>query len=149
MNITRLNIDEKIIAGICINTNNKKASIDISKLWNEFFSSNIVSKIKNKKPDSFIYGVYSDYQSDLNGNYNITAGVEIPKSEIKNNNIVKIKKGKYLLFENKGTLPDIVIQTWKTIWSYFEEHKDIKRDYTSDFEVYESDKNIKIYISIK
>jgi predicted transcriptional regulator YdeE len=149
MNISRVTLNEKIISGICINTNNKKASNDITKLWNEFYTNNITKQIQDKKSDSFIYGVYSDYESDLHGNYTVTAGVEINRSAIKRNNTIIIKKGKYILFENIGQLPEIVIQTWKEIWTYFEEHKDIKRKYTSDFESYEDDKNIKIYIAIK
>lgn len=144
-----IKLDEIIVAGIAIRTNNKTASKDIQKLWDEFYSNNIVSKIKDKKPNSFIYGVYDDYESDLNGNYTLTAGVEISRKDIKNNNCVIIKKGKYILFENKGNLPEVVVQTWRYIWDYFQKNKDAKRKYSSDFEVYESDKNIKIYISIK
>ena len=149
MQVTRVTLNEKIIAGIAIRTNNEKAKDDISKLWNEFFSNNIVSKINDRKEDSFIYGIYDEYESDMNGNYNVTAGVEISRKNIKNNNVTKIKKGKYLLFEEEGTLPDVIIQTWQYIWNYFKEHKDIKRKYSSDFEVYENDKGIKIYIGIK
>ena len=149
MNITRVNITEKIIAGICINTNNKKAKDSISKLWNEFFSNNIVSKIEHKKSDSFIYGLYSDYESDMNGNYTVTAGVEINRKDMKKYNTVLIKKGKYILFEQEGQMPDIIVDTWIKIWAYFEEHKDIKRKYISDFELYEGDKGIKIYIGVK
>jgi len=32
---------------------------------------------------------------------------------------VKIKSGKYLIFEGKGEMPLTVIETWKTIWKYF------------------------------
>ena len=149
MNITRVNITDKIITGICINTNNKNAQNTIPKLWNEFFTNNIVSKIEHKKSDSFIYGVYSDYESDMNGNYTVTAGVEINRKDIKKYNSILIKKGKYILFEQEGLTPDIIRNTWIKIWEYFEENKDIKRRYLSDFEVYEGDKGIKIYIGIK
>ena len=67
---------------------------------------------------------------------------------MKNYNCTKIKKGKYILFENQGTLPQVVTSTWEEIHNYFKSRKDIKRKYSSDFEVYEEDKNIKIYISI-
>ena len=143
-----VNINEKIITGICIRTNNKKANEDIKKLWNEFYSNNIISKIKNKNPNSFIYGVYNEYEDDYNSNYTLSAGIEISRKDMKNNNCTKIKKGKYILFENQGTLPQVVTSTWEEIHKYFKSRKDIKRKYSSDFEVYEEDKNIKIYISI-
>jgi len=149
LNISRVNITDKIIAGICINTNNKKAKETIPKLWNEFYTNKIVSKIEHKKSDSFIYGVYNEYESDMNGNYTLTAGVEINRKDIKKYNTVLIKKGKYILFEQEGALPNIISDTWFKIWDYFDEHKDIKRRYLSDFEVYENDKGIKIYIGVK
>ena len=149
MNISKVNLTEKIVAGICINTNNTKAHETITKLWNEFYNNNIISKIEHKKNDSLIYGVYSDYDSDINGNYTITSGVEINRKDIKKYNPVVIKKGKYILFEQDGKLPKVVADTWIQIWKYFEEYKDIKRRYQSDFEVYENDNNIKIYIGIK
>ena len=149
MEITRVNITEKIIAGIAINTNNEKAKETIPKLWSEFYNNKIVSKIKDRKSDSFIYGVYSDYESDMNGNYTLTAGIEINRKDMKKYNPVVIKKGKYILFEQEGQLPQVIADTWVKIWEYFEEHKDIKRRYLSDFEVFEDDKGIKIYIGVK
>jgi len=149
MKVTRVNVDEKIIAGICIRTNNKKAKTDITKLWDEFYTNDIVNKITNRLKDSFIYGVYSDYKSDFNDDYTLTAGLEISRKDIKKHNTIIIKKGKYLLFENKGSLPNVVIDTWVYIWKYFEENKDIKRKYSSDFEVYKNNKDIQIYIAIK
>ena len=149
MEITRVNMTDKIIAGICINTNNNEAKETISKLWNEFFDNKIVSKIKDKKSDSFIYGVYSDYESDMNGNYTVTAGIEINRKDMKKYNTILIKKGKYILFEEKGNMPEIIGKTWIKIWEYFAEHQDIKRRYQSDFEMYEGDKGIKIYIGVK
>ena len=149
MKITRVNITDKIIAGICINTNNKNASTIIPKLWDEFYKNKIPTKIEHKKDNSFVYGVYSDYDSDMNGNYTLTAGVEINRKDIKKYNPVIIKKGKYILFEQEGEISKIVADTWIKVWEYFEENKDIKRRYQSDFEVYENDNSIKIYIGIK
>ncbi len=149
MNISKVNLTEKTIVGICINTNNSKASTTIPLLWNEFFNNKIVSKIEHKKPDSLIYSVYSDYESDQNGNYTVTIGVEINRKDIKKYNPVIIKKGKYILFEKNGKLPDIVSDMWNDIWEYFKENKDLKRRYQSDFEVYENENNLKIYIGIK
>jgi len=149
LNISKVNLTEKTIVGICINTNNSKASTTIPLLWNEFFNNKIVSKIEHKKPDSLIYSVYSDYESDQNGNYTVTIGVEINRKDIKKYNPVIIKKGKYILFEKNGKLPDIVSDMWNDIWEYFKENKDLKRRYQSDFEVYENENNLKIYIGIK
>ena len=149
MNISKVNLTEKTIVGICINTNNSNASKTIPLLWDEFFNNKIVSKIEHKKPDSLIYSVYSDYESDQNGNYTVTIGVEINRKDIKKYNPVIIKKGKYILFEKNGKLPDIVSDMWNDIWKYFKENKDLKRRYQSDFEVYENKNNLKIYIGIK
>ena len=52
------------IIGIEIRTSNENgvAIEDLGKLWGQFFSENIASKIPNKISDN-IYAVYTDYSS--------------------------------------------------------------------------------------
>lgn len=148
MNISKVNLTEKIVAGICVNTNNEKASNLIPKLWDEFYKNNIIDKITHKKDSNLIYGVYSDYDLDNTGTYTITTGVEINRKDIKKYNPVIIKKGKYLLFQNNEK-DSTIVDFWDKIYKYFQDNNDIKRRYLSDFEVYENGNNLKIYVGIK
>ncbi|TPG73905.1 AraC family transcriptional regulator [Pseudomonas arsenicoxydans] len=54
-------------------------------------------------------GVYSAYESDASGAYEVTAGVSVstPNPEFEN---VEIQAGKYLVFEARGPMPSAVIQ---------------------------------------
>ncbi|OEH45489.1 hypothetical protein lpari_03540 [Legionella parisiensis] len=59
-------------------------------LWDRFHQSQIAAQ----KPNSLIYGVYSDYESDDKGFYTVTAGIEINDSKtISYGSSVSIKKG--------------------------------------------------------
>ncbi|MHA6575455.1 GyrI-like domain-containing protein [Pseudomonas yamanorum] len=43
-------------------------------LWVQFFSGGIADKTPDRLPDTPIFGVYSTYESDATGSYNVTAG---------------------------------------------------------------------------
>ena len=96
-------IKEIIIAGISIKTCNenemKPEKAEIPVLWNNFFEKNIRQNIPNQIENSPIYGVYSDYESDVNGYYRLTVGMSIKDNSTLS--VVKIESGKYLTFESK------------------------------------------------
>ncbi len=141
----------KKIAGISIRTSNAvEIESDKSKLptlWDNFYT-----EILNKKIDGFpVYGLYTDYESDLNGKYTVLAGVEIKPDTTVPDDLAtsEVIGGKYLVFEAQGKMPEIVFETWLKIWDYFSaEDTEHTRAYTSDFELYKSDSQIAIYISI-
>ena len=113
----------------------------IPALWQTLFSSPFT-------PDQGIYGVYSDYQSDVNGLYKITVGVPINQAlpEIE---AVTIFPGKYLVFENTGPQPETVIKTWQQVWDYFSMNPAHQRNYQTDFEVYTGKEGVEIYIGVQ
>jgi len=43
----------------------------------EFFSTGVADKIPNRLPDTPIFGVYSAYESDATGFYNLSAAVAV------------------------------------------------------------------------
>ena len=98
-----------------------------------------------------VYGVYYNYESDASGEFSVLAGTDQAdcKSSIELE-YVKIHKGKYLVFHAEGPMPQVVLETWGKIWDYFS-NKDTehKRAYTTDFEYYLSESEIKIFISLK
>jgi predicted transcriptional regulator YdeE len=82
-------------------------------------------------------------------------GFEVDSFDKKNQELdfFTIKSGKYEIFETKeGKMSDVVFAKWIEIWNNEELSK--KRNFISDFEVYESQINpekakIKIYIGVK
>ena len=138
-----------MISGKTITTNNKnemnEQTAKIQTLWDDYSEENVYSATHDKANNSSMYGVYSNYTSDLNGDYDVTVGVEVTKAK----NAIVIKDEKYLVFKKEGELPQVVIDTWTEIWEYFENNTEYKRAYTIDFEHYTKEDEIEIYISIE
>ncbi len=138
-----------MISGITVTTNNEnemnEESAKIPTLWDDYSEKNVYSATHDKANNSSMYGVYSNYASDVNGNYDVTVGVEVTK----NKKAIVIEDEKYLVFKKEGELPQVVIDTWKEIWDYFENNDEFKRKYSIDFEHYTKEDEIEIYISIE
>jgi predicted transcriptional regulator YdeE len=130
----KITLDKFYVIGIAVETTNQnaKSQQDIGKLWERFFSENIISRIPGKISDD-IYCIYTDYVNKAEGNYTTILGCKVSVL----NNIPEGLTGKtipastYLLYKSVGKLPDCVITTWKTLWQ-----SPIERSYLSDFDVY-------------
>lgn len=143
-------IDEKQINGISVRTTNEnEMSPDkarITSLW-QTFDSKVSVDYKNGKR---VYGIYYNYESDANGEFTVLAGtdqIDTSSEELKK---IKILPGKYLVFEAKGEMPQVVIDTWGKIWNYFSnEESEYQRTYTTDFEYYKNQNEIEVCIAVK
>lgn len=123
------------IIGIAVRTTNEnqQAAQDIGALWNRFMNEGILDKIPNKI-DQTIYAIYTDYESDHTGAYTTILGCKVSSvNEIPEGMTAKeIAQGMYQKFIAKGDLTkNAVVDTWMNIWN-----ADLKRLYTTDFEVY-------------
>tara|TARA_B100001109_G_C18864753_1_gene476409 strand:- start:60 stop:542 length:483 start_codon:yes stop_codon:yes gene_type:complete len=147
-----VDVNEKQIYGISVRTTNANEmgpeTAKIGKTWQQFDREVSV----NYQAGERVYGVYYEYESDANGEFNVLAGTENPNESLEQ---VTILKGKYLVFEGKATSPDdnariqAVIDTWGKVWGYFSnEETEYKRAYKTDFEHYINQTDINIYISI-
>lgn len=139
------------IVGISIRTNNQKASNDLGKLWSKFIGENTTKKIPNKVSDD-IYSIYTDYESDHNGDYTNIIGYQVSSLENIAAGLVskEIPTSEYQKFTAKGKFPNCVQATWGEIWN-----SEIERSYVADFEVYGdksmnmTDAEVDIFISVK
>ena len=147
MKVTR--IKKLMISGISAVTNNEfemsEENGKIAQLWEDYFANDVYKKTFDKSNSDFMYGVYSNYDSDVSGNYKVTVGVEVTKAK----NAIVIEDKKYLVFTKKGELPMVVVELWEEIWDYFEKNSDYERDFEIDFEKYAKEDEIEIYVSIK
>jgi predicted transcriptional regulator YdeE len=63
---------------------------------------------------------------------------------------LSVASGDYLVFRNKGAMPDAVIQVWKDIWAYFEApRQDFARCFKTDFEQYIGADEVAVHIGVK
>jgi predicted transcriptional regulator YdeE len=151
MNMKLVEINEKWISGLSARTTNAKemnpATGKIGPLWKEF-DEKVEVDYKN---GNRVYGVYFNYESDATGEFSVLAGTDQlhVNSTAKLETIV-IKRGKYLVFTEKGDIPKIVFETWGKIWEYFaDKNAKYKRLYTTDFEYYINQNEIEVHIAVK
>jgi predicted transcriptional regulator YdeE len=141
-----------VLSGISIRTSNSEQSQSFKKtigdLWQDFFGQDLANKIPNKLPDSPIYGVYSAYESDANGQFTATVAVSVSAASSAFDTI-EIGGGRYLMFEARGVIPQSVIEAWGRIWQFFATPKEWKRRYTADFEIYRNSDAVEIYIAVE
>ena len=143
-------VKKLMLLGISTRTNNANEKNEetqkIASLWEKYDVENIYSKTLNKSNNTSFYGLYSNYEADVNGDYDATVAVEVTKSK---NNAMIIENKKYLVFKKEGELPDVSSELWEEIWDYFANNSEYERAYTIDFEKYSKENQVEIYISIK
>lgn len=133
------------VTGLMVRTKNSDEfnpeTAKLPNLWQQFYSI-------NPAPNTTILGVYSDYESNANGFYNVTVGTTHDNQNAQLSTI-KINSGNYLIFQGKGPMPSTVIETWKRVWDYFTEASPYQRCFMTDFEAYNHVDEVEIYIGIK
>ncbi|WP_298210816.1 GyrI-like domain-containing protein [Acidovorax sp.] len=150
MQPTRTQVSAFTTAGPQVRTRNSDemnpATARIGGLWGSYFSQ------RPPSPDARIYGIYSGYESDAHGAFDMTAaepvdaasGLPTPDSVR-----VQVQGGDYLVFSGQGAMPQAVIDTWGQVWRYFAEHPQVQRCYGTDFEAYEGADKVAIHIGVK
>lgn len=112
----------------------------IGGLWQQ-----VMAEIGGTAP---IYGVYHEYESDYSGDYTLSLAVESPEQGKK----LILDEGNYQIFPVELTPEEPsrnnVAETWQKIWG-LEQAGDMKRRYAKDYEKYEKDGTVAIYISIE
>lgn len=146
-----VNLKEQMVVGLTARTKNSDPYMGmvIGSLWNSFYQDGICASIPNKKNDKAL-GIYSDYESDANGAYNVTVACAVSIADkLPQNVLVKtIPAGKYAKFVVRGHMQHAVVEFWQKLWTM-----NLDRTFISDFEEYQ-DANIEnatihIYIGIR
>ena len=150
-------VKEFYIAGSTVRTHNEievqKETLDVPEsakipmLWEQFKSECGSHNALVPSGDQAAYAVYSDYESDTSGHYDATVGSRA-NGACGDRPRVKVKAGRYLVFQGQGVMPETMYKTWSVIWSYFEEQSDVRRQYGTDFEKYLSPEMVEIYVGI-
>ena len=152
MQATIAEVQSFTVSGISVRTTNRDEAQPLTAklpdLWGKFHTQGLAEKTPNKVDNASVYGVYSDYESDASGAYRTTAGVRVSKAAADSDSI-EIRGGQYLVFKATGAMPQIVFETWVTIWSFFETSKDFRRCFTTDFEEYLGPNEVAIHIAVE
>lgn len=143
-------LEEKTIVGAVVRTknSNKNRSQVIGSLWRGFYQKGICSSISNKVTSKLLE-IYTDYESDETGEYNVILGYEVNGSDLNSADTVvrTILSGVYAKFIIHGNPQIVVAKFWSEIWEM-----DLKRNFQCDFEEYQNNDmenaEIHIYISL-
>lgn len=148
------------VVGIAARTNNaKEAGPDgiIGKQWGRFFGEGVAAKIPNRA-DENIVAVYTDYASDVNGDYTFLIGARVTNAESLPEGLVAktVPAGRYTVFTSeRGPVQKVVVDTWKKVWATPKRELGGDRAYKADFELYgqraqdPADAVMEIHIGIK
>lgn len=145
MNKEKIKIDDLMLLGITIRTNNKNemnpATAKIGAIVNSYWEQQIASKLTGRVTPGITFLAYTDYESDEHGEYTFFIGEEVDSFE--NQNLSEFSKlvvpeGCYQKFTtNAGGIPDVVIGAWQKIWQMTTLDFEGKRKYHTDFEIYD------------
>lgn len=124
---------------------------DIPRLWEQFYSKDIINKIPNKASNEVI-ALYCDYKGDYTQPYSLVIGCSvISLEEVCEGMVAKtIPAGSYAVFRAIGEHPTSLIKTWGSIWQ-----TKLNRTYTGDYEFYgekffsELPQEVEVYIAIE
>lgn len=151
MNYEIVYLEEKTVAGISERTNNASPDMGrvIGGLWERFYGTGIYAGIQGKVNEKAL-GIYSAYEDDEKGDYDITVGCETIKNERKAEGTVSltIPAGRYAKFIVKGNMHTAVSQFWQELWQM-----NLDRTFICDFEEYQNSDmeqaEIHMYIGVK
>lgn len=162
MNKVITHLPEIKLVGITARTSNRaEMNPDTAKIpmtMQQFFGEKMQDRIFNRKNPGKIFAVYTEYESDKDGEYTYFLGEEVISFEnIKEDfKTLTISGQTYAKFtSNPGVMPKVVIDMWQDIWEMDAAKLGGKRAYLADFEVYDErswDPNnaiLDIYIGIQ
>lgn len=145
-----VDLPERRFAGISLRTSNdtvpETPNDSITGLWMRFGS-----EVSPKIQKDICYGVYTEYESDQDGMYLVSATVELDEGESVPEGLdtLTTPAGRYMIFRGEGPMPQIVAETWGKVWDYFSDAgAPYQRTFSGDLEAYPSDKEVILYIGV-
>jgi len=124
----------------------------------KYFQDGLAEKINCRKKAGTTFCVYTNYESDVNGDYTYFIGEEVTSFKGGNEKFetLIIPAQRYAKFVSQpGPMPIICINLWQNIWKMDEVELGGERTYVADFEIYDersinpSTAILDIYIGIR
>jgi predicted transcriptional regulator YdeE len=129
--------------GIATRTNNQAESSpqtgQIGPMFMRYDSEKVSGRIPDRSHPGVTYCVYTNYESDLRGEYTYFIGEEVSSFDNIPEGLtaITVPAQRYVKFtSDPGPMPSVVINLWIQIWQMAEKELGGKRAYKADFEVY-------------
>lgn len=162
MHQTKLIGSQLILVGISCRTNTANeldpATAKIGGTLQRYMQDQVANAIVNRKQPGTTYCVYTEYESDLTGDYTYFVGEEVTNSTAISGDLEQliIPVCPYVKFTTElGNMPGICISAWQNIWAMDAQALGGERAYEADFEVYDTraidpkETVLDIYIGLK
>ena len=139
------------VIGITTRTSNEdefSGNGKIGPLWGAFMGG--AGKSIPDAIDETIFSLYTHYESDHQGAYDVILGRSVqPGTQALAGMVAKhIPAATYLVFSAESRAPEAIVAAWQSVYCYFDEPGAPKRAFTIDFERY-SDKGVELFIAIQ
>lgn len=144
MQVTKKQLGEIKLMGIMARTNNAAemdpSSARISPTVQKYFHEGWADRFPNRTKPGVTYSAYTDYESDITGDYTYFIGEEVSSFDNVPDgaSTLVIPAQHYAVFTNgPGPMPGVCIETWQHIWGLTAEEMGGERNYLADFELYD------------
>lgn len=162
MKKTFISLPEIKLVGIKTRTNNANefnaATAKISSCIENYYHNQLFEKIPNRKKPGVTYSAYTEYESDITGEYTYFFGEEVTSFDnVPSDLATLVVPGQYYakFTTSPGPMPDVVINAWQNIWKMSDEDFGGERSFRTDLELYDEraadyqNAVVDIYIGIK
>jgi predicted transcriptional regulator YdeE len=149
-----------LFIGIAARTTNAKEMSGegvIADQWERVMAGGIIEQIPNRA-DANIIAIYTDYESDANGEYTFLIGAKVTSIDSIPDGMVakEIPSSRYAVFTTeKGPVWKMVPETWQKIWSTPASEMGGERAFLADFEIYDEraadpqNAGVEVWVGIK
>lgn len=145
MEKTVLQLPEIKLVGIATRTSNAREmnpdTAQIPTMIQRYDGSGVAENTPHRKKPDVVFCVYTEYESDLNGEYTYFVGEQVTAFDEdlpKGFRSLTIAPQTYVKFTTQpGVMPQVVIDAWQKIWQMSPQHLTGNRSYIADFEIYD------------
>jgi predicted transcriptional regulator YdeE len=147
------------LVGITIRTNNQdELNYELGKIFpcvQRYFNLHVADSVADRARPGGTYCVYTEYSHNMH-EYSFFMGEEVFSFDCLQDGLetLVIPAQHYAKFSVIGSMPDVVVDSWRAIWLMSDQELGGKRNYLADFEIYDArsfyDKDVAfdIYIGI-
>jgi len=146
MEKTVIKLPEIKLVGISVRTSYQqerdKIKGNIFPCIQRYFHELLCERIANRTKPGTTFCAYTDYDSDYKGAYTYFIGEEVSSFDLsleeKELQKLIIPAQQYVKFTNgPAPMPDVVVKAWKKIWKMTPKEMGGRRNYKTDFEIYD------------
>lgn len=133
------------LVGICVRTSYNqeldKMNGNIFPCVQKYFHEALFKNISNRKKPGTTFCAYTEYDSDYKGAYTYFIGEEVTDvdgSVPEGFQTLLIPSQYYAKFTTEpAPMPEVIVNSWRSIWAMSPEELGGKRSYQTDFEIYD------------